>query len=44
MHGQPERLNPEDHIEDNLDMICDSLNSVEIQRGKSEEVSPPNSK
>jgi len=24
---QPERLNPEDHIEHNLEMICDSPNS-----------------
>lgn len=24
---QPERLNPEDHNEDKLDMVCDSLNT-----------------
>lgn len=26
---QPERLNPEDHIDDVNGMICDSLNSME---------------
>jgi hypothetical protein len=26
-YDQPERLNPEDHIEHNLEMICDSPNS-----------------
>jgi hypothetical protein len=26
---QPERLNPEDHIVGNNEMICDSLNSME---------------
>ena len=25
--NQPERLNPRDHIEDKLEMICDSPNS-----------------
>ena len=25
-HGQPERLNPEDHIADDSKMVCDSLN------------------
>lgn len=25
---QPERLNPEDHNEYNLDMVCDSLNTT----------------
>lgn len=36
-NNQPERLNPEDAS----DSVCDSLNSVETQRGRSEEVSPP---
>jgi hypothetical protein len=35
--NQPERLSPED----DRNIVCDSLNSVEIQRGRSEEVSPP---
>lgn len=26
---QPERLNPEDHIADVNNMVCDSLNSME---------------
>ena len=34
---QPERLNPEDAS----NSVCDSLTSVETQRGRSEEVSPP---
>ena len=25
---QPERLSPEDHIEDKLEMVCDSLNTT----------------
>lgn len=27
---QPKRLNPEDHFEESLDMICDSPNSENI--------------
>jgi len=34
---QPERLSPEDAIYS----VCDSLNSVETQRERSEEVAPP---
>jgi hypothetical protein len=29
---QPERLNPEDHNEDKLDMICDSLTTANKRR------------
>ena len=28
LKSQPERLNPEDHIDDKLEMVCDSLNTT----------------